>query len=69
MKPVEIEVKISVLRRELAFWEGALREKQKGCTFCMNFAAGECKKFNAAPPEEVATKTGCDEWEWDEIPF
>jgi len=27
-----------------------------------------CEKFNARPPEG-AKQSGCDDWNWDEIPF
>ena len=66
MKTIEIEVKISIARREMEFWQNILRDKS--CKFCEKFQQGVCTEFNATPPEDVQ-KVGCDSYEWDEIPF
>jgi len=66
MKPVEIQVKINVARREMEFWQEVI--KRKSCNDCLNFQQGQCTQFNATPPPEVQ-QVGCDEWSWDCIPF
>ena len=39
------------------------------CLTCEHRGAGDhCTKFNAVPPEHIIA-TGCDEWEYDQIPF
>lgn len=66
MKRVEIEVKISMARREMEFWEGILRKPV--CGDCVNFQNRKCDLYGAAPPEGAKQKA-CDDWDWDEIPF
>jgi hypothetical protein len=66
MRPVEIQVKINVARREMEYWEGIL--KTKNCMDCQEFQQNLCHKYNAEPPPEVK-EVGCDEWNWDCIPF
>lgn len=66
MKPVEIQVKISIARREMEYWQDVL--KTKSCKDCLSFQQGQCTQYNAAPPPEVQ-QVGCDSWNWDEIPF
>jgi hypothetical protein len=66
MRPVEIQVKINVARREMEFWQNLLQ--RKSCNDCENFQQGQCTQFNATPPPEVQ-QVGCDEWSWDNIPF
>jgi len=39
-----------------------------GCTQCDHFMQGKCLKFNAQIPPEFVAK-GCEDWEWDGIPF
>jgi len=38
------------------------------CQSCEHYARSHCKKFDAAPPQDVIA-TGCDEWSYDFIPF
>ena len=66
MKPAEIQVKINIAQREVDFWRGILTNK--GCKTCTQYAMPECDKFQAAPPPDVVA-SGCDEWEFDGIPF
>lgn len=71
MKPVEIEVKVNIIKKELAYWEGVLKDRR--CATCENYAyqgaAGSvCNLAGIAPPPDVL-KTGCPEWAYDEIPF
>lgn len=44
----------------------------RSCSNCTNFSDADikplCQKFNAEPPDEVL-KTGCEHWEYDDIPF
>lgn len=66
MRAVEIEVKISLARREMQFWQGVLADKR--CGNCTEYHQNFCHKFQAAPPEGDR-QPGCDEWSWDQIPF
>jgi hypothetical protein len=38
------------------------------CLSCKAWKPSRCTKFDAVPPVDVQ-KTGCDEWEFDNIPF
>jgi NADH:ubiquinone oxidoreductase subunit F (NADH-binding) len=51
---------------EAQMWSDIL--EKKSCNDCTQYREGVCWKWNATPPAEVF-KTGCDEWNWDEIPF
>lgn len=66
MKPVEIKVKIDILRRELKYWEDVFSTKK--CGTCDNFRQQVCTLAGIAPPDDVRA-TGCPEWVWDDIPF
>ena len=66
MKPFEIQVKISIARREMEFWQNLLQTKS--CKDCLNFQQGQCTQFNAEPPPDVQ-QVGCESWDWDQIPF
>lgn len=67
MKPVEIQVKINVARREMEYWQGILATKS--CKDCINFQGGACSLANGVTPPPEVQKTGCPQWDWDEIPF
>lgn len=66
MRAGEIRVKIKSLMNEAQMWSDIL--EKKSCLDCTHWQQGVCQKWNADPPPEVK-KTGCDEWNWDEIPF
>lgn len=66
MKAGEIRVKIKALMGEAQMWSDIL--EKKSCQDCTHWQQSVCQKWNAEPPPEVV-KTGCDEWNWDEIPF
>lgn len=66
MRPVEISVKINLARREMEYWQNVLKSKR--CGDCTNYVAGLCHHFQAMPPGGDK-EPGCDEWNWDEIPF
>lgn len=65
MKRAEIQTKIELYRRELKMLE-AIKISCANCIFSRN--SKWCDKFNAEPPAEVWA-AGCDEYEYDEIPF
>lgn len=48
----------------------ALRNRIKSacCQSCNHWTRAQCKKFEAVPPADVQ-RTGCDDYEFDEIPF
>lgn len=64
MKRVEIQAKIEVFRRELRMLESI----KMNCGNCQHFVQSMCRKFDAVPPAEVQS-FGCEEYEYDEIPF
>lgn len=68
MRPVEIEIKIKSIRRELECWQGILANK--ACNTCKNFGpACGCQLADGLVPPAEVQKTGCPEWQWDQIPF
>lgn len=39
------------------------------CNSCINLSAsGDCLAHKASVPDDFK-KTGCDQWEWDDVPF
>ena len=65
MHRMDIRERIPFLKRELAFFEQL--ETEMNCTRCVIFAEGQCKKYGAVPAEFMAV--GCEEFEWDDVPF
>jgi len=41
---------------------------ETSCAQCDHFMQGKCMKFNAQIPAEFVAK-GCEDWEWNGIPF
>lgn len=66
MTPSEIQVKINIAQREADYWRGVLADKR--CGNCTYFSTSICEKYNAAPPGGMK-EPGCDEWNWDCVPF
>lgn len=65
MNRIEIQAKIEVFRRELR----ALEAIKISCGTCIHTSrTGWCDKFKASPPDDVRA-VGCDEYEYDNIPF
>lgn len=52
-------------KKALAFYEGI----KPNCTGCMLFVADAnvCKRYGPVPAEFI--ETGCDDWEYDDVPF
>ena len=52
-------------KKVLSFYEGI----HTGCAMCEHFIrdARTCKKHGPVPHDFV--EQGCDEWEWDDVPF
>lgn len=67
MKPIEIEVKIDCARREMEYWKSILSTKH--CFQCGNWDGSGCEKAAGITPPVEVQKTGCQEWEWNCIPF
>jgi predicted metal-binding protein len=67
MSRAYIEVRINIARRELEYWQNLLRNKS--CDDCKEFQQGVCNKAGGVRPPPDIIKTGCPEWDWDEIPF
>ena len=66
MRAGEIRIKIKALMGEAQMWSDIL--EKKSCNDCTQYQQGVCHHWNAEPPKEVV-KVGCEEWNWDEIPF
>jgi hypothetical protein len=66
MRTVEIQVKINLARREMEYWQDILKNKK--CGDCVNYVQGICHIYQAMPPGGLK-EPGCDEWQWDDIPF
>jgi hypothetical protein len=66
VKQLEIEVKISIARREMEYWQGIL--SRKSCKNCEFYSMPECMKHEANPPPDVVP-VGCDDYEYDGVPF
>jgi len=66
MRTAEIEIKINIARREMQFWQGVLADRR--CGNCTEYAQGICHKYQAMPPAGDK-QPGCDDWDWDQIPF
>lgn len=64
MKKFEIEAKIELFSKELEH----LKRIKINCQNCEFYQQSLCGKFQAAPPTEVLA-VGCDEFNFDEIPF
>lgn len=58
----QILLKREMLERELA----ALPVVK--CANCTSWASGWCQYFDSNPPPEVV-EVGCDEFDWDGVPF
>lgn len=66
MRAGEIRIKIRALGAEQKMWQDII--DKKSCNDCTQYSQGVCQHWQAEPPPEVV-KAGCDEWNWDEIPF
>lgn len=64
MTLTELNIKKEALRTMLK----RLEDIETSCLQCNHYMAGKCVKFDATPPAEFL-KAGCEEWEWDGIPF
>ncbi len=64
MNKQELHDRIGYCQRELVF----LQEVQTNCTRCKHYVNDDCLKFGQKVPQEFVA-VGCDEWEFDEVPF
>lgn len=68
MNKTALAAMIELHSRELKAYE-RIRDRDVNCDRCTWRGRDDlCKKWNAPVPPEVR-KTGCDEWDWDSIPF
>lgn len=65
----------SMKRTELVAYRAALRDGlarlesiKPSCVNCVHSEGVHCTKFEAVPPNDVQA-AGCDEWQWDGVPF
>lgn len=61
----EFEDRLNYCRRELVF----LLEQKINCTTCSLFVrdAKVCQRFGQVPDDFI--EKGCDEWDFDDVPF
>ena len=65
MNRIELQTKREALTRMLA----ELDRVKPSCNTCVHFESSKrCAKFDQAVPAEFQA-SGCDEWEYDEVPF
>jgi hypothetical protein len=64
MTQTELKIRLELHGRELK----RLQSIRIECQSCEHYMSNFCKKFEAAPPQEVIAN-GCDEWTYDFIPF
>lgn len=66
MKLHEIKIKLELFRREVKMLESIPIK----CPTCVNYqpVKGVCVKYQQSPPASVI-ETGCEEFEYDDIPF
>ncbi len=67
MTRTEIEVKLSVARREVQFWQEILA--RKGCKDCTHWQQPGCALAGGAVPPLDVIEEGCPSWVWDGVPF
>lgn len=64
MTRLEFEDRLAYCKREYEF----LQTVQTNCTRCQHYSIGAvCAKHGQIPPDFV--QQGCDEWEFDDVPF
>jgi hypothetical protein len=59
-----MRIRIDMHERELRMLQSIKVE----CQSCEHYMFRHCNKFDAEPPPHVIA-TGCDEWNYDFIPF
>ena len=64
MTLTELNLKKEALSRMLQ----QLEDIETSCYLCDHFKSGRCLKFDATPPDDFL-KAGCEDWEWNGIPF
>lgn len=64
MNMMELKMMRDLHKRELA----RLDAVKVSCVTCGEWQNQRCGKYGMVPPAEVKSG-GCDEWEWDGIPF
>jgi hypothetical protein len=64
MNQIHLRAVQQALRNELV----RLDAINVACKTCQEWEQTGCAKFDATPPVDVQ-KTGCEEWEFDNIPF
>jgi hypothetical protein len=63
MTRVELDVQRTALRRMLNTLDAVKVE----CRTCIAWAGATCEKYGPPPADVVSV--GCDEWQFDDIPF
>lgn len=56
------------LQRALRAEAVRLESIKPSCVNCVHSEGVHCTKFEAVPPNDVQA-AGCDEWQWDGVPF
>jgi hypothetical protein len=61
-----LEEQIIHFQREIAFLN-ELRTRSN-CTCCDHYSTGRCRLYQSTIPADFV-KTGCDKWDYNDIPF
>lgn len=56
--------RIAFAERDLAF----LRNLTTNCTSCDDYQVGYCKRHQGNPPPEFVS-VGCEQWNYNDVPF
>jgi hypothetical protein len=61
-------IALHAVRDALAAQLATLNAVTIHCRSCASWQEEHCTRFDAVPPPDVV-QAGCEEWEWDRVPF
>ncbi|WP_156770189.1 hypothetical protein [Bordetella bronchialis] len=64
MNGIQLQTQVTALREMLSRLEAI----HVSCKTCQHFRNTYCERFEDVPPADVAV-VGCEEWEFDGVPF
>lgn len=64
MNGIQLQTQVTALREMLSRLEAI----HVCCKTCSQYSGTTCKRYGEMPPAEVVAQ-GCDEWEFDGVPF
>ena len=62
------QVQLEAMRMALGLGLQRLDAVSVNCRSCSAWKVSRCTKFDQVPPTDVQ-QVGCDDWNWDEVPF